>query len=60
VGFSGVRVFAIEGPVWCTPCFAQARSNDAERNEIIRFLSLLEEKPSIQGASAHLLAMAQR
>ncbi|MGD0131678.1 MAG: methyltransferase domain-containing protein [Bryobacteraceae bacterium] len=58
-GFSSVRVFAIEGPVWCTPCFPQAWSNDAERNEIMRFLSLLEEEPSIQGASAHLLAMAQ-
>jgi ubiquinone/menaquinone biosynthesis C-methylase UbiE len=59
-GFSSVRVFAIEGPVWCTPCFPQAWSNVAERNEIMRFLSLLEEEPSIQGASAHLLAMAQR
>jgi SAM-dependent methyltransferase len=58
-GFSSVRVFAIEGPVWCTPCFPQAWSNDAERNEIMRFLSLLEEEPSIQGASADLLAMAQ-
>jgi ubiquinone/menaquinone biosynthesis C-methylase UbiE len=59
-GFSSVRLFAIEGPVWCTPSFPQAWSNDAERNEIMRFLSLLEEEPSIQGASAHLLAMAQR
>jgi ubiquinone/menaquinone biosynthesis C-methylase UbiE len=59
-GFSSVRVFAIEGPVWCTPYFNQAWSNVAERNEIMRFLSVVEEEPSIQGASAHLLAMAQR
>jgi ubiquinone/menaquinone biosynthesis C-methylase UbiE len=56
-GFSAVRVLAIEGPAWCTAHFRQVWDNPAQRGELLRFLSLVEEEPSIQGSSAHFLAV---
>lgn len=59
-GFGGVRVLAVEGPAWATSYFRQAWSDDLERGELLRFLSLVEEEPAILGASAHLMAIGSR
>jgi ubiquinone/menaquinone biosynthesis C-methylase UbiE len=58
-GFADVRVVAIEGPVWCASYFRQVWATQALRIELMRFLSLVEEEASIQGASAHLMAVAK-
>lgn len=57
-GFAGVRVLGIEGPAWSAAYFRQAWGTESQRSELLHFLSLVEEEPSIQGASAHLLAVA--
>jgi ubiquinone/menaquinone biosynthesis C-methylase UbiE len=55
-GFTGVRVFGIEGPAWILADF-DARWNDpASRNEIMTVARALESEPAIIAASAHLLA----
>jgi ubiquinone/menaquinone biosynthesis C-methylase UbiE len=59
-GFDNVRVLAIEGPAWSAANFRQAWDNSQQRRELLQFLSLVEEEPSILGASAHLLAVAHR
>jgi SAM-dependent methyltransferase len=56
-GYRDVRVFGVEGPGWLMPDF-EARWNDpVRRNELFRVARLLEEEPSMTGASAHLLAV---
>jgi ubiquinone/menaquinone biosynthesis C-methylase UbiE len=57
-GFDGARVLAIEGPAWSTGYFRQAWDDELQRRELMQFLSLVEEEPSLRGASAHLLAVA--
>jgi ubiquinone/menaquinone biosynthesis C-methylase UbiE len=57
-GFESVRVLAVEGPVWSTSYFHRAWSDAQQRSELMQFLSLVEQEPSILGASAHLLAVA--
>src|SRR5262249_22307964 len=59
-GFANVRVLAVEGPVWCAARFEEAWDDRAQRKRLMEFLSLIEGEPSIQGASAHLLAVAER
>ncbi|MDE3137907.1 MAG: methyltransferase domain-containing protein, partial [Acidobacteriota bacterium] len=59
-GFGQVRVFGIEGPAWSSAQFGEVWSNPAQRERLMKFLSLIEEEPSILGASAHLLAVARR
>lgn len=58
-GFDNVRVLAIEGPAWSAAYFRQAWSDERQRGELMQFLSLVEEEPSILGASAHLLVVAR-
>ena len=57
-GFSGIHVLAIEGPAWSTSKFSEAWSDPVQREKLLRFLSVIESEPSIQGASAHLIAVA--
>jgi ubiquinone/menaquinone biosynthesis C-methylase UbiE len=57
-GLESVRVVAVEGPVWSTSYFHRAWSDAQQRSELMQFLSLVEQEPSILGASAHLLAVA--
>lgn len=57
-GFSEIRVLAVEGPVWSTSQFREAWSDPVQREKLMEFLSLIESEPSIQGASAHLIAVA--
>ncbi len=59
-GFENVRVLAIEGPVWSAVHFRATWAIAEERDKLMQFLSLIEEEPSIRGASAHFIAVAYR
>ena len=56
-GFSDVRVLAVEGPAWSASQFRDAWSDPVQRERLMEFLSLIESEPSIQGASAHVVAV---
>lgn len=58
--FEPPRVLGVEGPVWSASHFAEAWADPAQRERLLDFLSQVEEEPSIQGASAHLLAVTRR
>ena len=53
-------VFGVEGPGWLVADFDARWAKPAERDHILKVARLLEEEPSIVGASAHLLAMGNR
>lgn len=59
-GFGDVQVFALEGPAWSAARFREAWEDPIQRQSLMEFLSLMDREPSVQGASAHLLAVAQR
>jgi ubiquinone/menaquinone biosynthesis C-methylase UbiE len=59
-GFKPVRVLAIEGPAWSAAHFRDAWGDPDKRQRLMQFLSLIEAEPSIQGASAHIIAVAYR
>ena len=59
-GFGDVRILAIEGPAWSAARFRDAWNDVAQREKLLEFLALIEREPSIQGASAHLIAVAGR
>ena len=57
-GFSEIRVLAVEGPAWSASQFGEAWSDPVQREKLMEFLSVIEREPSLQGASAHLIAVA--
>jgi ubiquinone/menaquinone biosynthesis C-methylase UbiE len=59
-GFKPVRLLAIEGPAWSAAHFRAAWADPGERERLMQFLSLIEAEPSIQGSSAHIIAVAYR
>jgi ubiquinone/menaquinone biosynthesis C-methylase UbiE len=59
-GFEDVQILSVEGPAWSTALFCQAWSDAEQRKSLMDSLSLIESEPSVQGASAHLMAVAQR
>lgn len=59
-GFGGVHVLAVEGPVWSAGGFEAAWADPAQRAALMECLEKTEREPSIQGASAHLLAIGRR
>jgi ubiquinone/menaquinone biosynthesis C-methylase UbiE len=59
-GFGDIQILAIEGPAWSTALFREVWNNAAQREKLLEFLSLIEGEPSMQGASAHLMAVALR
>jgi hypothetical protein len=59
-GFGEVRIIGIEGPAWSTKRFSETWDNPPQREKLMEFLSLIEQEPSILGASAHLMAVAER
>jgi ubiquinone/menaquinone biosynthesis C-methylase UbiE len=58
-GFGDVQVLAVEGPAWSAAFFREAWDDAAQRQSLMEFLSLIEHEPSVQGASAHLMAVAR-
>lgn len=59
-GFAEVQILAVEGPAWSAARFREAWDDPAQRQRLLEFLSLIEREPSVQGASAHLIAVAHR
>lgn len=59
-GFDGVQILAVEGPAWSTAYFEAAWNDPEQRVVILQFLASIESEPSLHGASAHLIAVAQR
>ena len=59
-GFRDARILAVEGPVWSASRFGEAWDDSVQREKLMEFLSLIEQEPSILGASAHLVAVAKR
>jgi ubiquinone/menaquinone biosynthesis C-methylase UbiE len=59
-GFGDVQILAIEGPAWSTALFRETWNDTAQRQKLLEFLALIEREPSIQGASAHVMAVARR
>ena len=60
VGFDDVETLAVEGPAWSAARFPETWNEPAQRQNLLEFLSLIEREPSVQGASAHLMAVAYR
>jgi ubiquinone/menaquinone biosynthesis C-methylase UbiE len=59
-GFRDVQILAIEGPAWSTALFRETWDDAVQRQRLLEFLTLIEREPSIQGASAHVMAVARR
>jgi ubiquinone/menaquinone biosynthesis C-methylase UbiE len=59
-GFGEIRILAIEGPAWSTARFREAWKDTVQRQQLLEFLSMIEGEPSIQGGSAHVMAVASR
>jgi ubiquinone/menaquinone biosynthesis C-methylase UbiE len=59
-GFDDVQVLSVEGPAWSAALFREAWNDAVQRKSLMDFLSLIEREPSVQGASAHLIAAARR
>jgi hypothetical protein len=59
-GFGDIQILAIEGPAWSTTLFREVWNDAGQRQRLLEFLSLIEGEPSIQGASAHVMAVAFR
>jgi ubiquinone/menaquinone biosynthesis C-methylase UbiE len=59
-GFSTVSVLGIEGPGWLLADFDSRWGDPRRREDLLQAARALEAEPSIQGASAHLLAVARR
>jgi ubiquinone/menaquinone biosynthesis C-methylase UbiE len=59
-GFADVQVLAVEGPAWSAALFREAWDEPTQRQSLMEFLSSIEREPSLQGASAHLIAVAHR
>jgi ubiquinone/menaquinone biosynthesis C-methylase UbiE len=59
-GYQNIRVLAVEGPVWSAVRFKKVWEDETQRKTLLDFLAKVEQEPSIRGASAHLLAVANR
>jgi ubiquinone/menaquinone biosynthesis C-methylase UbiE len=63
VAAAGLRlegVYGVEGPGWILPDVAERMGNRDRRAALLHVARLLETEPAVLGASAHLLAIAQR
>lgn len=59
-GFRNTRVLAVEGPLWSAARFNRTWQDEAQRKTLMEFLAAVEQEPSLRGASAHLVAVAER
>jgi ubiquinone/menaquinone biosynthesis C-methylase UbiE len=59
-GFENARFLAIEGPAWSAARFRETWDDRVQREKLMEFLSLIEDEPSLVGASAHIMAVARR
>ncbi|MGH7600197.1 MAG: methyltransferase domain-containing protein [bacterium] len=59
-GFTEVDVLGIEGPGWILPDFEDRWRDPRRRLDLLAIARRLEREPSIQGVSAHLLAVGEK
>jgi SAM-dependent methyltransferase len=59
-GFPNPRIFGIEGPGWLLTDVAERMSDPRRRADLLRVAGMVENEPSLIGASAHLLVVAQK
>jgi ubiquinone/menaquinone biosynthesis C-methylase UbiE len=59
-GFIQVEVLGIEGPGWLMPDFEDRWKDPRRREDLLALARRLEQESSIQGASAHLLAVGRK
>ena len=59
-GFIEVDVFGIGGPGWMLPDFEERWRTPRQRLDLLTLARRMEREPSIQGASAHLLAVGMK
>jgi ubiquinone/menaquinone biosynthesis C-methylase UbiE len=59
-GFRNVRLFPIEGPGWIARDFESLWRDDVQRTRLLESIRKVESEPEILGASAHLMAIANR
>lgn len=60
VGFASVEVFGIEGPAWILPDFDERWQDQRRRLDVLAIARRFESEPSVQGMSAHLLAVGEK
>jgi SAM-dependent methyltransferase len=58
-GFSEIEVFNIEGPGFLVDNFADRWADPAKREAMLEAARLVEQAPSMMGASSHLLAVGR-
>jgi ubiquinone/menaquinone biosynthesis C-methylase UbiE len=59
-GFVEVEVLGIEGPGWILPDFEKRWQDPRQQHDLLEIATRLEREPSIQGVSAHLLAVGRK
>jgi ubiquinone/menaquinone biosynthesis C-methylase UbiE len=59
-GFKVVEVLAIEGPGWLARDFDRLWSDPQQRARLLETIRKVENKPSILGASAHIMAIGRK
>lgn len=59
-GFGVDRVVGIEGPAWLAQDFDERWDDEAWRERFTEIAQVLEDEPSLRGASAHLMAIADK
>ena len=59
-GFTDVDVLGIEGPGWLLPDFDGRWNDKRKRSDLMMLARTLERETSIQGVSAHLLAVGKK
>jgi ubiquinone/menaquinone biosynthesis C-methylase UbiE len=57
--YRNIKVLAVEGPMWSAARFNKAWKDETQRKTLLEFLARVEQEPSIRGASAHLVAVAE-
>ncbi|MHC5079064.1 MAG: class I SAM-dependent methyltransferase [Planctomycetota bacterium] len=59
-GFRHERTLPVEGPGWLLQNFDEHWEDEGKRNRLLNAVRSLEDEPSLLGASAHLIAVAQK
>ena len=59
-GFADVEILGVEGPGWLFPDFEERWKDTRRRDDLLTVARALEGEASMQGVSAHLLAVGEK
>lgn len=59
-GLHTVNILPVEGPAWLIPDFEKHWRDPGRRERLLNAVRSLEDQPSILGASAHIMVVAQK